>query len=112
MYTLIADYGQNMKLPLFGGNQPGDTYYYTPLHIYNVCLVDVSTPGSNQLFAHIYKDGNGKKGGNNVALLVMKTIDKLGLLDQEKGIGNELNQILTTVQVKTRTTMCYVWCHT
>jgi hypothetical protein len=34
-----------------------------------------------------------KKGGNNVASLVMKTLDKLGLLDREKGIGNELNLV-------------------
>jgi hypothetical protein len=40
-YTLIADYGQNMQLPFFRGNQPGDTYYYTPLSRSNFGAADV-----------------------------------------------------------------------
>jgi len=26
--TIVADFSQNMELPLFGGQQPGETYYY------------------------------------------------------------------------------------
>jgi hypothetical protein len=59
----------------------------------NFGITDVLTPGGDQLFAHIYKEGDGKKGSNNVASFVLKTLDKWGLLDQEKGIRNELNQV-------------------
>jgi hypothetical protein len=69
--------------------------------------------GGNQVFVHIYKECDGKKGGNNVALLVMKTLDKLGLLDQEKGIGNKLNLVFDNWPgQKKQATMCCIWCHT
>jgi hypothetical protein len=50
-YTFIAKYGQNMQLlPWFGTSQPGDTYYYTPLNVFNlVGCVDVSHPDGEHL---------------------------------------------------------------
>jgi hypothetical protein len=89
-YTYICDYGQNMELPFFGGSQPGDTYYFTPLGIYNFGFVDVADPRGDHLYCHIYKEGDGKKGGNNVASLIMKSLQKMNVL-QDNNKGKELN---------------------
>jgi hypothetical protein len=88
-YTFIVDYGQNMELPFFGGSQPGDTYYYTPLNIFNLGFVDVADARGDHLYCHLYREGDGKKGGNNVASLVMKSLHMIGLLQQVN--GKELN---------------------
>jgi hypothetical protein len=92
-HTLIVDYGQNMQLPWFGTSQPGDTYYFTPLNVYNLGVVDVSHPAGEHLYCHIYKEGDGRKGGNNVASLLMKSLrDTLKIL-QEGCTGKELNVV-------------------
>ena len=41
------------------------------------------------MHAHVYHEGIGKKGANNVASLVMKTLIDLGMM-QEDQIGEEL----------------------
>jgi hypothetical protein len=92
-HTFIVDYGQtNMSLPLFGTSQPGDTYYYTPLTIFNLGVVDVSHPDGEHLYCHLYKEGDGKKGGENVASLLMKSLRHLNVL-QEGCRGKELNVV-------------------
>jgi hypothetical protein len=36
-YTFVVDFGQNMELPVYYNNeQPGITYYYSRLSIYNL----------------------------------------------------------------------------
>jgi hypothetical protein len=92
VHTFIVDYGQNMALPWFGTSQPGDTYYYTPLNVYNLGVVDVSHPDGEHLYCHIYKEGDGKKGGDNVASLLMKSLKQLNII-QEGKIGKELNVV-------------------
>jgi hypothetical protein len=91
-HTFIVDYGQNMTLPWFGTSQPGDTYYYTPLTIFNLGVVDVSHPDGEHLYCHIYKEGDGKKGGDNVASLLVKSLRQLNVL-QEGCRGKELNVV-------------------
>jgi hypothetical protein len=91
-HTFIVDYGQNMSLPSFGTSQPGDTYYYTPLTIFNLGVVDVSHPDGEHLYCHLYKEGDGKKGGDNVASLLMKSLRQLNIL-QEGCRGKELNVV-------------------
>ena len=44
------------------------------------------------MYAHIYHEGVGKKGANNVASLVVKTLQHLNLL-REDSVGGELNII-------------------
>jgi hypothetical protein len=91
-HTFIVDYGQNMALPWFGTSQPGDTYYYTPLTIFNLGVVDVSHPDGEHLYCHLYKEGDGKKGGDNVASLLMKSLRHLNIL-QDDCRGKELNVV-------------------
>jgi hypothetical protein len=47
---------------------------------------------SEHLHCHVYTKGIGKKGANNVAPLIMKTLQKLSLLCEDS-VGNELNII-------------------
>ena len=78
-YTFVVDYGQNMELPVFNDQQPGCTYYYSPLSVYNLGVVNHAHTYENgavrkHMYAHIYHEGVGKKGANNVALLIVKTL--------------------------------------
>jgi hypothetical protein len=103
-YTLICDYGQNMVLPHFGSSQPGDSYYLTPLRsLYIFGVADVSYIGrqgekEDQLYAHLYKEGSGEKGGNVVASLVVKSLKQLKLMQNDSNgkpiKGKALNLIM------------------
>jgi hypothetical protein len=84
-YLFVVDYGQNMELPVYNSEQPGCTYYYSPLSVYNLGMVNhahVYPDGTvgEHMYAHIYHEGVGKKGANNVASLVVKTLQHLNLL--------------------------------
>ncbi len=48
---------------------------------------------SEHMYAHLYHEGVGKKGANNVASLVLKTLTQQNLL-QEDSAGGELNIIV------------------
>ena len=39
----VCDYAQKLDLPHFGGEQPGEVYYYSPLNINVFGCVDYST---------------------------------------------------------------------
>ena len=62
VYTFVVDYGQNMELPSYQKEQPGCTYYYSPLSVYNLGVVNhahVYDDGrvSARLHAHVYHEG-------------------------------------------------------
>ena len=79
-YTFVVDYGQNMELPVYNKEQPGCTYCYSPLSIYNLEVVNHAYQyGENDdktikahMHAHVYHEGIAKKEGNNVVLLILK----------------------------------------
>jgi len=84
-----------MELPVYNKEQPGITYYYSPLSIYNLGIVDhahVYDDGlvSEHMHCHVYHEGVGKKGANNVSSLIMKMLRGLNLL-HENSVGGELN---------------------
>ena len=96
-YTFVVDYGQNMELPIFNKEQPGVTYYYSPLSIYNLGIVDHAHDYGGgdikeHLHCHVYHEGVGKKGANNVSSLIIKTLRDLNLLRNDE-VGSELNII-------------------
>ena len=66
--TLVIDYCQNLDLPHLGGEQLGDTYYYSSVWIYCLGFVDTS---EDKLYAYVYKELDAKKGGNNVASILL-----------------------------------------
>jgi len=94
-YTFVVDYGQNMELPVYNKEQPGVTYYYSPLSIYNLGMVDhahVYNDGrvTEHMHCHVYHEGVGKKGASNVTSLIVKTLRGLNLL-RDDSVGGELN---------------------
>jgi hypothetical protein len=94
-YAFVVEYGQNMELPIFNSEQPGATYYYSPMTVNNLGMVDHAhiypdRMVGDHMHRHVYTDAVGKKGANNVASLIMKTLRRLNLLcDDEQ--GSELN---------------------
>ena len=91
-YCLVVDYAQNMDLPHFGLEQPGETYYYSPLSVYCLGIVDLS--GNQwQLYTNLYHKGNDAKGGNNVASLIVKVLKQMELLNEDEK-GFELNLVM------------------
>jgi hypothetical protein len=81
LILLVCDYCQKLELPAFFSQQPGDTYYLSPLTVNSFGVVDCSTL-KDHLHAHIYHEGEGKCGGNNVASLLLKTLKTKGLLNR------------------------------
>ena len=69
--TFVVDYGQNMELLLYNSDQPGVSYYYSPLSIYNWGVVNHAheyTMNINKtkdfkahLHDHVYHEGIAKK---------------------------------------------------
>ena len=94
--TYVVDYGQNMEMPAFNSSQPGETYYFSPLSVYNLGCVDVAHAvegrAEEHMYAHVYHTGTAYKGGNSVASLLMKTLRSNGLLREDEA-GKELNVI-------------------
>ena len=91
--TLVGDYCQNMELPFFGSSQPGESYYMSPRGVYCFGVSNVGV-ANHVLQAYIYLEGEGRKGGNNVASLLLKYLQDRGWIDQTKGARAELTLIL------------------
>ena len=51
---------QTLDLTPFGGEQPGDAYYFSPLKVNGFGMVDYSI---KELDAYIYTESEGKKEG-------------------------------------------------
>jgi hypothetical protein len=96
-YTFVVDYGQNMECPCLNSWQPGASYYMSPLTINNLGVVNQANLQSDGqvkdlMHCHVYHEGVGSKGGNNVCSLLHKTLDSEGLLrDDDPGL--ELNVV-------------------
>jgi hypothetical protein len=78
-YCLICDYAQNLGIPYFGSEQPGNTYYHSPLTLHLFGIVDISR-SPNRLDCYCYHEFTGKKGSNNVASLLMNYLFEHGML--------------------------------
>jgi hypothetical protein len=77
--TIVMDYSQNIDMPQVGESQPGRTYYYSPLRIYVFGIVECGKLGG-ELFSYLYHEGEGDKGGDQVASMVMLYLKQRGLL--------------------------------
>ncbi len=88
-----------MEIPVFNQEQPGTTYYYSPLKIYNLGVVDhayVANGDHNNptehMNVHMYHEGVMRKGANNVCSLILKTM-KMNSMIQEGVCGAKLNVV-------------------
>lgn len=82
---------------VYNKEQPGVTYYYSPLTIFNLGMVDQANLQDDgeikdHMYCHVYHEGVGQKGANNVCSLVVKTLTRLNLL-RENEQGGELNVV-------------------
>jgi hypothetical protein len=89
----VADYAQNMYLPNFASEQPGATYYYSPLSCYCFGVVDASI---DHLSAWLYTEDTAKKGGNNVASLLMHHLVHHKVVEESVATGpfKEINLVM------------------
>ena len=89
---LVSDYAQNLDLPHFGEEQPGDSYYFSPLFVNVFGVVNCATDVMN---AYTYHEGEGDKGGNNVVSLLWKYLKNMN--GWEYGTENVPGKKLTLV---------------
>jgi hypothetical protein len=88
VHTFVCDYSQNLYLPSFAAEQPGETYYYSPMNVYCFGMVEAA---SDELTAMCYLEEEGKKGSNNVASMLWEH-----LVEPEAagvGRGGQRNQL-------------------
>ena len=75
--------GQNLNLPSFEGEQPGDTFYLSPLTVLLFGVVDNATESEKyHMNAYIGQEFEGERGANNIASCLMKDLQLRGLFSQ------------------------------
>jgi hypothetical protein len=62
-----------MPLPHYGGEHPGEIYYFSALSIDLFGIVDISRT-TNNLNCYVYREFTGNKGSNKVSLLLMQDL--------------------------------------
>ena len=67
--TLTIDMAQNLEVPHFGSNQPGDSYYLSPLIVYVFGVVNNAT---DFMHAFVWNEGDGDRGMNNIVSCLHK----------------------------------------
>jgi hypothetical protein len=78
-YVIICDYAQNLPLQHYGGDQPGEIYYFSALTVNLFGIVDLSL-SPNNLKCYAYREFTARKGSYNVASLIMQYVyDKFWL---------------------------------
>jgi hypothetical protein len=72
-YVIVCDYTQTLPLPHYGGEQPGEIYYFSSLTINIFGIVDLSL-SPNKLKCYAYREFTARKGSNNLASLIMQDL--------------------------------------
>ena len=76
--------GQNLSLPNLEGEQPGNTYYFSPLTAYLFGVVDNATDdGDDRMRCYTWLEGEADRGANNICSCLLKDFKSRGFLDQE-----------------------------
>ena len=68
--VVIVDFYQNVQLPSHKKDQPRETYFFVPLNIYVLGVVDCNG-GKSHLHVYMYTEAEGDKDANTVASLIM-----------------------------------------
>ena len=84
----IADFAQNLDMPHFGSEQPGDIYYFSPLGIYLFGIVSPYHGDNDLLFCQYFTEGEGAKGGNNVSSLLWNSFKEDGFIERGERDGS------------------------
>ena len=82
--VFTIDMGQNLGIPNFEGEQPGDTFYLTPLTVLLFGVVDNTTQvaGKEHMNAYVWQEFEGDRGANNIASCLLRDLKLRGLLNQ------------------------------
>ena len=81
--TIVIDFAQNCDLPSLNDEQAGEAYYFSPLKVNVFGIVDAGVEGGH-LHSFVYHDGEGGKGGNNVASMIILYLKRKGWLTDNK----------------------------
>ena len=84
--VLTIDMGQNLSLPNLSGNQPGDTYYMSPLSCYVTGIVDngVAPDEKESMNCYLWREFEARRGQNNIASCLLKDLKRRGWLRKSK----------------------------
>ena len=80
----IIDFCQNVQLPSHKKDQSGDTYFFVPLNIYVLGIVNCISEKEHGHACIMYTEAEGGKGNNTAASLIIKYLLNQGLLDGTK----------------------------
>jgi hypothetical protein len=86
--TYVGDYSQNLQLPHYASEQPGETYYYCPVNYYAFGIIDCAT-APNHLAAYVYSEADGSKGGNNVSSFMWTELQRRGLINPDWSVNGQ-----------------------
>ena len=91
VHSYTGDYCQNAAMPQMGADQPGETYYCSPLIVPIFGIAEPNLSNENDhLHAYVYYEQEAKKGGNNVCSLIWLYLKSRRLLNANDPTG-ELN---------------------
>ena len=80
--VLTIDMGQNLCLPNFEAEQPGDTYYMFPLTVLLFGVVNNATEDrKDRMNAYIWREFEGDRGANNIASCLLMDLKRRGWLN-------------------------------
>ena len=85
-----------MDILHFGQEQAGATYYFSPRSMFCFSVLDVARETRPQLFVHCYQEGEGEKGGDNVASLIMQALHDQGFIKLDDD-GNPIHSRQLTI---------------
>ena len=75
--------GQNLNVPNFEGEQPGGTYYMSPLTVLLFGVVDNATAdGRDRMNAYTWQEFEGDRGTNNITLCLLADLKNRWLLSR------------------------------
>ena len=69
-----------MDILHFGQEQARATYYFSPHSVFCFGVLDVVREARPRLFAHCYQEGEGGKGSDIVASLIMQALRDQGFI--------------------------------
>ena len=70
--VLIIDMGENLAIPNFAADQPGDTYYLSPLTIYLFGVAFKESEKVTQMNAYVWPEYEANHGAHNICSCLLK----------------------------------------
>ena len=81
--VLTIDMGQNLCLPNFEAEQPGDTFYLSPMTVLLFGVVENATEdGIDRMNAYIWREFEGDRGANNIASCLLMDLKRRGWMNR------------------------------